>query len=514
MHREFIFLRNPVSSVSIKLPPLDLKPDQDISIFMATLLSPPSNPGSVVLVFDSIVEYFIFCKIGDNKWTKIHAKETGVTSNPNLFLCCSPLNYKGRCYVTGADELKVIDQFYICSATNPETEVNQMISMREVKQGVEKKQIETEKREDEHILEFLPDKREAEVGNIIDLPFETIALIAENLYLVDYMNFRLTCKTFGSVAPHIRWRESTSYKLQSHSLPPWLMVADKGNSSTVHTFIDPNLGGRYLINVPECLIGYDIQCSKDGWLLMSPEDEDDSMFFYNPFIKKRTPVPLGSIPVLSFGFWSSPTSHAGCMVVGISLKSISWFCVSRMEDWDETSRNDYPNFIPTDSTPVYFNEALYFLGEAGNLEVFRFEESNNQFRIKWKVYETHTKPYQYSCDHSYLLECDGNLFAVFVDNLGENIEVYQLNMTSMAWCNVRDIGNYMFFVSSSSSFSMVAKTPGMENKIYFPKIKGKEIVYYRLRKCKYRTFGSEQVAANFYNTTEYSHSAWIQQRWL
>ncbi|XVF70663.1 hypothetical protein PTKIN_Ptkin11bG0180400 [Pterospermum kingtungense] len=661
IRQEFIFLWNPASSKSIKLPPLDLKPDQRIS--SASLLSPPGNPDSVVLVFEKIVKSFIFCKIGDENWTKIPAKETDAKmqiideepSNRNRSISCCPVNYKGRCYVALRKKLKVIDQvnpkhimlkslncklpplnssssvlsrkylvescgelcfiyitmgglnsrqvldieifsldsitmewsqmksskdrafffsmnapyaisctanelgieggfvYYtsgrdkilysfniddrsisIClpgknfpplsrpfwfmpdlSIANPETEVKKIISVREVKQGGDKNRTETEKRKGKHILNFLLDKS---VENITELPYDIITLIAENLYLVDYMNFRQASKTFGEVAPHIQWREITSFKLQSHSLPPWLMFADKGYSSTVHTFIDPKLGGRYLMNIPEFLIGYDIRYSKDGWLLMSPKVKEESMFFYNPFIKQHISVPphTGGDPVQSFGFWSSPTSPAGCIIVGISSRSISWFYQSRIEEWSEFVRDDYASFTPTHTCPVYWDESFYFLGQEGNLGALWIEESNNQLFGNWYIYYTPTKPCK-SFDQSYLLECGGYLYAVFVDNLGESIQVClccDLGGDTWAWHEVRDIGNYMFFVSSSSSFSMVAKTPGMENKIYFPKMKRNKIVYYCLRTGKYRTFGSDQVLSNFYNTTEYLYSSWIQQIWL
>ncbi|XVF70662.1 hypothetical protein PTKIN_Ptkin11bG0180300 [Pterospermum kingtungense] len=628
--REFIFLWNPVSSEIIKLPPLDLKPDQQICF--ASLLSPPGNPDSVVLLFEKTVESFIFCNLVDKKWTEIPPEETDMEthiidgepsdlvtqiihdepndvetenideepSNRYGFPDSCPVNYKGRCYVAMNRELKVIDQVnpkhimfrslncdlqplnfsnsacfrtllvescgelcvinitkggldhyqvlhmevfsldfikmewsQIKSSKDRAFFVNKSISirqpsknfppwstpfwfmpdLREVKGGGEEKQI---GRKGKQILRFSPIKSsEAEVRTICHLPLDILKLITENLYLVDYMNFRLACKTFREVAPHIQWRETTSFKLQSHSLPPWLIFADKGDTSTLHTFIDPKLGSRYLMNIPESLIGYEIRYSKEGWLLMSSKVLGDSMFFYNPFIKKTISVlPQTELDVIvSFGFSSSPTSP-NCIIVGISYFSFAWFNPSRDEEWHEFWRDDYPNFNPTHSSPLYFNGAFHFLGQNGNLGVFWTEESNGELMGYWDVFETPTKPCK-SFDHSYLLECDEYLYAVFVDNLGESIEVCRLNKLgeTMEWDEVRDIGNYMFFVSPSSSFSMVAKTPGMENKIFFSKIKGNEIVYYCLRTGKYRTFGSE-VAANFYNTTEYLCSSWIQQCWL
>ncbi|WRX29319.1 hypothetical protein QQP08_021806 [Theobroma cacao] len=648
IRREFILLWNPVSSEFIKLPPLDLKPDQRITT--GSLLSPPDNPGSMVLVFENIVKSFIFCKLGDKMWTQIPAEEMDTEmqiiddepSASNRLLYSSPVNYKGKCYVPMSRQIKVIDQvkpeyfmfrslncmlpnrlssysdclesylvesygelclievtwggvnvsqvldieisrlnfstmewsqvrsakgraFFLCRTavyaiscpTNDSgleggfvyiftvgsdrclysfniEDKSISVSLpwenlpkscytpfwvmpdlsKEVKPEEEEEEIENEERKGKEILKFSPDNSEAEVRNLCDLPLEIIALIANNLYLLDYINFRLVCKTSLLVAPHIQWRETSPKVLKSHPLSPWLMFA-QGNSRTLHNFIDPKFGGRYLMNIPESIIDFDIRYSKEGWLLMSSRDQGGSMFFYQPFAKKliHVPPPLVNMDeCYSFGFISSPTSPY-CLIVGISSFSILCLIFLQDEEWYQFTRNDFSIFIPNHSSPVYFEGAFYFLGKHGNLGVFSVEDIGDVYLVQWDVLLKPEKPCN-SSDHSYLLECDGKLHSVFVDNLGESVSVFELDKTTMAWRKVSDLGNYMFFVSTPSSFSMVAKTPGMENKIYFPKIKGKEIVYYCLRTGKYRTFGSKQAATNFYNTTEYLHSCWIQQRWL
>ncbi|WRX29320.1 hypothetical protein QQP08_021807 [Theobroma cacao] len=653
VRREFISLWNPASSEYISLPPLDLKPDQ--RIITGSLLSPPGNPGSMVLVFERIVKSFIFCKIGDKEWTQIPAKEMDMQSQiideepstRNRLLSSSPVKYKGKLYVPMSRQIKVIDQvkpkhimfrslncmlpsrfshsncldWYLVESCGElcvlevtwggvnasqvlDIEISRLdfrtmewsqvrsakdrgfffsktavyaISCPVNESGIEggfvhftvgtdrclysfniedksisvslpwvhlpkswstpfwvmpdssllfhnrkpegsqilsKEVNQKEDREDKQILKFSPDKSEAEVRNLCDLPLEIIALIANNLYLVDYINFRLVGKTFRLVAPHVQWRE-TSHKLNSHSLSPWLMFA-QGNSRTLHNFIDPKFGDRYLMNIPESIIDFDIRYSKEGWLLMSSRDEGGSMCFYHPFTKKLISVPPLVVNLErchSFGFTSLPTSPR-CLIVGISSSSIFYFNFSEDEGWFQFERGDVPTaFIPNHTNPVLFEGAFYFLGQQGNLGISSFDNLYDQHMVDWHVHEKPGKPCK-SFDQNYLLECDGKLCSVFVDNLGERVQVFEFDYPSMAWRKVRDLGNYMFFVSPPSSFSMVAKTPGMENKIYFPKIKGEEIVYHCLRTAKFRTFGSKQFAANFCNTIEYSFSAWIQQRWL
>ncbi|XVF70671.1 hypothetical protein PTKIN_Ptkin11bG0181200 [Pterospermum kingtungense] len=589
IRHEFISLWNPVSSESINLPPLDLNPDQEI--FAASLLSPPGNPDSVVLVFDHIVESFIFCKIGDKNWTTIPANETGMEmeiiddepSHYNRFLDCCPVNYKGRCYVAMSGELKVIEQvnpnqimlrslncnlppldlstsachqrylvesrgqlcviyitlggldfrqvldieiFGLDSLTMEWSQVKSSkdrafffsmnsyyaISCAANKSGIEGGFVYFSSGTDKILYFFNIEDRSISIR----LPFKNfLPRTTPFWFKPDSRSVKKKTEVSQIIRREVKRggeekQIETSLKLKSRSFHPWLMFADKGNGRALHTFIAPNLGGRHMMNIPESIIDFDIRYSKEGWLLMSSKVEGDLMFFYNPSRKNLIPVPPRTLwdANHSFGFSRSPTSPAGCIIVGISMGLFSYLNLSRDEQWHQEWRDDDPYFTPTHTSPVYFNEAFYFLGQEGNLGVLWFEESNDELLYHWDILETPTNPCD-SFDQSYLLECDGNIFAVSVDNLGEDIGVYKLNKTTMAWHKVRDIGKYMFFVSSSSSFSMVAKTPGMGNKIYFPKIKGKEIVYYCLRTGKYGSFGSKQEAANFYSTTEYLCSAWI-----
>ncbi|XVE80383.1 hypothetical protein DITRI_Ditri14bG0135400 [Diplodiscus trichospermus] len=586
--REFLLLLNPVSSESIDLPPLDLKPDQEIST--ASLLSPPGNPSSLVLVLQRKVVSFTFCKIGDKIWTKMPAKkmdnELQITddedSDCHWYLHWSPVNLRINEITKGGINFDNVLDIEISSLDFTTMEWIQLknpknrafffsdntpyaLSCAANESGIAggfvyftlgtDKILYSFNIEDKSISVSLPwmnppprsapfwfvpnllkppcitnpktkidpivqkadrfssHKNEAEVRNLCDLPIDIIGLIAENLYLVDYMNFRSVCKTFKLVAPHIQWNE-TSFKLQSHSLPPWLMFADQNRS--LHTFIDPNLGGKYLMGIPQCMIDFDIRYSKEGWLLMPSKVVDESMFLYNPFANEPISLPPNANweTCHSFGFSSLPTSP-GCIIVGISLFTVTFLRLGD-EEWQGIWRDDYGNFTTNHNSPVFFDGAFYFLGREGKLGVFSFYESYEDDGVwtewEWDVLEKPRKPCK-SFGHNYLLECDGKLFSVFVDNLGESVGIFELNKTAMCWRKVRDLGNYIFFVSASSSFSMAAKIPGMENKIYFPKIKGEEIVYYCLRTGKYRTFGSKKVAANFNNTKEYLYSCWIQQTW-
>jgi hypothetical protein len=82
----------------------------------------------------------------------------------------------------------------------------------------------------------------------------------------------------------------------------------------------------------------------------------------------------------------------------------------------------------------------------------------------------------------------------------------------MTWIRVESLGNYMLYVSCSSSFSVKAKTPGMENKIYFPRFCGESMVFYSLETGKYHSIESKDVV-DFYSSREKMYCGWIEPRW-
>jgi hypothetical protein len=115
--------------------------------------------------------------------------------------------------------------------------------------------------------------------------------------------------------------------------------------------------------------------------------------------------------------------------------------------------------------------------------------------------------------NSFLVECDGNLLSVFeVEGQFQNcVHVFKLNEPTMTWIKVENLENHMLFLSNSASFSSVATIPGMENKIYFPRLYGQNIVFYSLETNNYHTFENEVL--NFHHVREQLNSSWIQPRW-
>ncbi|XVF49223.1 hypothetical protein PTKIN_Ptkin03bG0251400 [Pterospermum kingtungense] len=344
---------------------------------------------------------------------------------------------------------------------------------------------------------------EAQAYNLRDLPFDVLELIASKLYLVDYNNFRSVCNTFRLAGPYIKWREA-SLEFQSETLFPWLTLPG-GNSDTSQNFIDPHLGDRYLINVPNGLSNGTVRYSKDGWLLIC---NSNFMFFYHPFRKRLIELPQQAghhYYCLGYGLSSSPTLDDS-ILVGSSFYAIYYLCL-RDGIWFECPFPDYFDFQPNNNSPIYFDGAFYFLGKDGKLGVLEL----NRDQVSWKILRDLKSPCDGFC-YNYLLECGGNLLSVFV--VDQLVNIYRLNFTTvMDWERVTSLGNHALFVSPSSSFSVTRNSSGMENKVYFHKLYGMDIVYYCLSTNKFYTCGSKEVVADFKNTIEFASSTWIEPKW-
>ncbi|XVF87405.1 hypothetical protein PTKIN_Ptkin18bG0117700 [Pterospermum kingtungense] len=360
----------------------------------------------------------------------------------------------------------------------------------------------------------------AQAKSICELPLDILGSITKHLYLDDYFNFRSACKTFCEAAPSIKWREA-SLKLKLPPLSPWL-VFPKGNLCAVHNFIDPDFGGRYHIKIPESLLDTQIFCSKNGWLLMC---NPDLMFFYHPFKEKF--IKLSQVSrvqhesCFGYGISSSPTSE-DCTLVALGFNSIYYICRSggelRESEFEGVwNTYDFPDFDfgPNHSNPAYCDGAFYFLDRDGQLGVFKL----NDGQVSWEILRELEDPWEKmespgDCfRHSYLSECGGNLLAIFV--MDQLVHIYKLNFTSekKAWEKVTGLGNHALFVSPSTSFSLIPSSSDMENKIYFRKLYGMDIVYYCLSTDKFYTSGNKEVVADFNNTSEFLFSTWIEPMW-
>uniref|UniRef100_A0A2N9F8U2 KIB1-4 beta-propeller domain-containing protein n=1 Tax=Fagus sylvatica TaxID=28930 RepID=A0A2N9F8U2_FAGSY len=339
--------------------------------------------------------------------------------------------------------------------------------------------------------------------HLSDLPFDMVKVIAERLILVDYLHFRATCKIFHSAPPSIQWRIALQMRVENPSLlSPWLVFFEK---QSVCTLIDPIHGDKYHINLPQELKGGCIVCgSKVGWLLVAVGEK--STFFFNPFTQVILPLAelSGDKPrnFSCIGFSSSPISSE-CVVIEfdkhMSLEESGGdeFVLesSRLgEDHWDTNFFDDDDFFFNDNSPVFYRGAFYCLGKKGNLGLLKL---NDEEEYTWKVLTQPKPPCLSGYHQNFLVECDGELLSVFVGCLGKWIQVFKLNESKMTWIGVESLGNYMLYLSCSSSLAVMAKNSGMENKIYFPIFCGESMVFFSLETKKFHSFESKDVAIDF-----------------
>lgn len=118
------------------------------------------------------------------------------------------------------------------------------------------------------------------------------------------------------------------------------------------------------------------------------------------------------------------------------------------------------------------------------------------------------------------MERDEHLLLVIVGEFGESIEVFKLNDSTEKWEKIDGLGRHMIYICGQTCLCIKAKTPEMENKIYFPRLRSGngKIVFYSLETNRYQTFNDRDIEENFgdfFGTKHhlYPH-AWIEPSWL
>eukprot|EP00257_Ricinus_communis_P011456 XP_002532555.2 uncharacterized protein LOC8279837 [Ricinus communis] len=338
------------------------------------------------------------------------------------------------------------------------------------------------------------------------LPSDVItSLIIKRLNLVHYLNLRTTCSLFRSLAPPIQQKLC----LQNHSSSPRLMFFEKDN---ICTFFEPKNSDKCYLHLPQQLAGCQICYSKDGWFMMSRGKN----FFYcfNPLtgeiLKFTDTTSVLELELICVGFSTSPTS-SDCIAVTISkLNNLIeiYFAFRGDTKWVLEQIDDDTDFTFGGNSPVFYNGVFYYLGEKGNLAILEIIDDMVTWEVLWDL-----KSPRSHCHQNFLVECDGNLLSVFVGEFEGSVEVFRLSQSKMVWIRVENLGNYMVCVSRSSSFSSLAKAPGMENKIFFPRFYGENIVFYSLDTNKFHSFDRQKIPIEFYISREQLRCGWFEPRW-
>ncbi|XP_074304783.1 F-box/kelch-repeat protein At1g57790-like [Silene latifolia] len=254
-----------------------------------------------------------------------------------------------------------------------------------------------------------------------------------------------------------------------------------------------------------------IEFCKDGWLMLRSH-EGYYLQYMNLFTGEKGKYPTKSLSsgLSSFAFSTCPTSP-DCQTIGINCPDSYYLIICLLpgdDGWDkyelEFEDNDVDFYSNYKSSPKYHDGAFYFLGENGNLGVFKIMNG------EW---ESHKGPLRkddsLKLNECYIAELDGQLVYVFIQAFGSSIEVYSFDIKQEVWVELKSLGDYTLFVSAASSLSIPTKDSSMRNRIYLPKRIGNEMVFYSLDTGKYHTSSSKFSFENFCGMNSQSFCCWV-----
>lgn len=116
---------------------------------------------------------------------------------------------------------------------------------------------------------------------------------------------------------------------------------------------------------------------------------------------------------------------------------------------------------------------------------------------------------------NFLMRRDQHLLLVVASEFGESVEVFKLN-DSREWEKVESLGRHAIFVSGKACLCVEAKSPEMENKIYFSRLHSvnSKIVFYSLETRRYHTWNVEESFGDFMGTKHnLNPHVWIEPSW-
>ncbi|KAJ9539662.1 hypothetical protein OSB04_026168 [Centaurea solstitialis] len=363
---------------------------------------------------------------------------------------------------------------------------------------------------------------------LLDVPFHVLEMIMEHCVGIEYINLRATCKRCHLAAPRIHWRNNTALrKLQKYSLvSPWLMVVEQFyGGGGIMNFTDPISGDKYLMKLRlpgvVSLKYYEhnsISCSKYGWLLFYTCSGDFEfhyqLVFFNPFtndVRKLPPTPPDCLKNLCFS--APPTSGTDCMVVGFSVKGDAAYILRYVDQQEEqllwhrfnvdgVGRTPYPYDLSFQAQdlydtcfhfPTFHGGDLYALCYRGQLVVFK-DMSEGSFSQPEVVSAEPPECPKLHIPQYFLMERDRHLLLVIVDMFGGDPQLFQFNDSTKEWNRIESLERHVIFIGEEAScVCLEAKTPKMQNKIYFPRFKHGKLIFYSLETSKYHSFDGELV---------------------
>ena len=343
-----------------------------------------------------------------------------------------------------------------------------------------------------------------EEGSFIKLSDYLIYLISTHTtHFFDYWNLRLSCKKCQKAIPLI-----PEWGISHNRLP--LFIFFKDDEDGLCKVMDPFRSDSHYSRLRIFPNPSTLYCSNNGWLIMiSSFQGKSSLKFFNPFTRVIIDFPSifnNFFNLTSIGFSSYPTSIDFLMVAFDPLdKEIVYFRFGDTSWTHYTFPNENNRFQIGINNPVYIQGCFYILDKNGYLGSFALIDGEEN----WQVY---SKPPQlcFKKFHSYhLLECEGQLIAVFIKFIGLCVQVFKFNIQKHKWVEIRNLGEYSFFLGKSSFSAKIAEVE-KRNRIYISRLKGEKIIFYSLLTKQFHATGiNDESIQDFYNTTDQLDSFWL-----
>ncbi|KAL5718593.1 hypothetical protein ACHQM5_011478 [Ranunculus cassubicifolius] len=342
---------------------------------------------------------------------------------------------------------------------------------------------------------------------------ELLEMIFRFLHLGGILRFRFASKAFISMSLPIRSFHPQALSNSQHL--PWLISSPYGKSDICH-FYHPIYTDVYTMKLPQ-LRGAIVGHAKFGWLLMSVGRT--YVFFFNPFSTEIIKLPEQSkcLRYINISFSSPPTS-SDYVVFGVEDAALNYVIFSvyrKVQDlWSRHFLRDRPySFVASQCNPVFHNGVFYCLSKDGKLGIFNPNATNED--DMWRVYmnlSVQDVRVTEDSSRSFIMECDGEIYSVFVGFLGTPVRVYKFDQSKkkMKWLKVGTLGHRLMFLSHTTSLLLPAVLKGTENRIYFPRFKGSFCVFYSLSSGKYHSFRDQEPRPDWINTSEDWNCTWFQ----
>ncbi|WMV12764.1 hypothetical protein MTR67_006149 [Solanum verrucosum] len=291
-----------------------------------------------------------------------------------------------------------------------------------------------------------------------------------------YMNFRLVCKLWRSVAPPLRWKvvvDDDDAAPSYHQDSMWLLSLNQNDG--LCTFYNPfrNFNG-YMSN--NDLVGCEIRYAKDGWLLVS---KGKSLFLLEPSPSGKQIIHLPQktdeyfCDIMSFS--ASPTNSSGWVIFGIALLNVFQVRISYLRQGDDRwtciTRDSEVPFILSSSSPVYFGEEFCVISQyGGNVGVFGFLKDGTPYWVIHQLSELYSPPIPISdACRLFLVQQDQNVLHSVVVTPQHDVHVYELDFGRNVIVKlVKEVKNWLFFTSEASSMAVCGMNVNVDNAVFLP----------------------------------------------